>query len=100
MFLILVIVCFQNIVVQSFYSIYELILFMSQPEMAIDMKQRYIGHCNTGTDIKQASFVGQRGMLMTIHETFLFMLICKVNPLIMCKERRITCYSACTTFLY
>ncbi|KAL8487841.1 hypothetical protein ACS0TY_024235 [Phlomoides rotata] len=32
-----------------------------KPEMAIDMKQRYIGHCNTGTDIKQASFVGQRG---------------------------------------
>ncbi|KAH6781188.1 transducin family protein / WD-40 repeat family protein [Perilla frutescens var. hirtella] len=32
-----------------------------QPEMAIDMKQRYIGHCNTGTDIKQASFIGQRG---------------------------------------
>ncbi|KAI3460063.1 hypothetical protein Pfo_016726 [Paulownia fortunei] len=32
-----------------------------QPEMAIDMKQRYVGHCNTGTDIKQASFVGQRG---------------------------------------
>ncbi|KAG6422029.1 hypothetical protein SASPL_118590 [Salvia splendens] len=30
-------------------------------EMAIDMKQRYVGHCNTGTDIKQASFIGQRG---------------------------------------
>ncbi|XP_057773219.1 LOW QUALITY PROTEIN: protein ALTERED SEED GERMINATION 2 [Salvia miltiorrhiza] len=32
-----------------------------RPEMAIDMKQRYVGHCNTGTDIKQASFIGQRG---------------------------------------
>ncbi|KAK6130716.1 hypothetical protein DH2020_035533 [Rehmannia glutinosa] len=31
-----------------------------QPEMAIDMKQRYVGHCNIGTDIKQASFIGQR----------------------------------------
>ncbi|EPS64348.1 hypothetical protein M569_10433 [Genlisea aurea] len=30
-------------------------------EMAIDMKQRYVGHCNIGTDIKQASFIGQRG---------------------------------------
>ncbi|KAH7654664.1 WD and tetratricopeptide repeats protein 1 [Dioscorea alata] len=32
-----------------------------QPEVAIDMKQRYIGHCNIGTDIKQASFLGQLG---------------------------------------
>ncbi|KAF9599458.1 hypothetical protein IFM89_038552 [Coptis chinensis] len=32
-----------------------------QPESVIDMKQRYIGHCNVGTDIKQASFLGQRG---------------------------------------
>ncbi|CAF2352241.1 unnamed protein product [Brassica rapa] len=32
-----------------------------QPEGAIDMKRRYIGHCNIGTDIKQASFLGQRG---------------------------------------
>ncbi|KAL7127712.1 hypothetical protein ABFS83_14G269600 [Erythranthe nasuta] len=32
-----------------------------QPEMAVDMKQRYVGHCNIGTDIKQASFIGQRG---------------------------------------
>ncbi|KAM2493031.1 hypothetical protein PS1_044506 [Malus domestica] len=32
-----------------------------QPEAAIDMKQRYVGHCNVGTDIKQASFLGQRG---------------------------------------
>ncbi|KAL0736142.1 hypothetical protein Bca4012_012352 [Brassica carinata] len=32
-----------------------------QPEGAIDMKRRYIGHCNVGTDIKQASFLGQRG---------------------------------------
>ncbi|PIA56282.1 hypothetical protein AQUCO_00700547v1 [Aquilegia coerulea] len=32
-----------------------------QPEAVIDMKQRYIGHCNVGTDIKQASFLGQRG---------------------------------------
>ncbi|OMO57676.1 hypothetical protein COLO4_35194 [Corchorus olitorius] len=32
-----------------------------QPEAVIDMKRRYIGHCNVGTDIKQASFLGQRG---------------------------------------
>ncbi|XP_022768413.1 WD and tetratricopeptide repeats protein 1-like isoform X2 [Durio zibethinus] len=32
-----------------------------QPEAVIDMKRRYVGHCNVGTDIKQASFVGQRG---------------------------------------
>ncbi|KAM7514516.1 hypothetical protein LguiA_004099 [Lonicera macranthoides] len=32
-----------------------------QPEMVIDMKQRFVGHCNVGTDIKQASFLGQRG---------------------------------------
>ncbi|XP_030933686.1 WD and tetratricopeptide repeats protein 1 isoform X1 [Quercus lobata] len=31
------------------------------PEVAIDMKQRYVGHCNVGTDIKQASFLGQKG---------------------------------------
>ncbi|KAJ4796571.1 hypothetical protein LUZ62_047817 [Rhynchospora pubera] len=34
---------------------------LSQPEVAVDMKQRYVGHCNVGTDIKQASFLGQRG---------------------------------------
>ncbi|XP_074279406.1 protein ALTERED SEED GERMINATION 2 isoform X2 [Silene latifolia] len=32
-----------------------------QPETVIDMKRRYIGHCNVGTDIKQASFLGQTG---------------------------------------
>ncbi|AES73199.2 putative transcription factor WD40-like family [Medicago truncatula] len=32
-----------------------------QPEAAIDMKQRFIGHCNVGTDIKQANFLGQKG---------------------------------------
>ncbi|KAL6180033.1 hypothetical protein ACLB2K_046702 [Fragaria x ananassa] len=32
-----------------------------QPEAVIDMKQRFVGHCNVGTDIKQASFLGQRG---------------------------------------
>ncbi|XP_052624115.1 protein ALTERED SEED GERMINATION 2 [Lactuca sativa] len=32
-----------------------------QNERAIDMKQQYIGHCNIGTDIKQASFLGQKG---------------------------------------
>ncbi|CAH2073149.1 unnamed protein product [Thlaspi arvense] len=32
-----------------------------QPEGAIDMKRRYVGHCNVGTDIKQASFLGRRG---------------------------------------
>ena len=28
---------------------------------AYDYKQRYCGHCNTHTDIKEASFVGERG---------------------------------------
>ncbi|VFQ79016.1 unnamed protein product [Cuscuta campestris] len=37
------------------------ILPLLQPEAVIDMKQRYVGHCNVGTDIKQASFLGQRG---------------------------------------
>ncbi|KAJ7516416.1 hypothetical protein O6H91_22G057700 [Diphasiastrum complanatum] len=32
-----------------------------QVEVAVDMRQRYVGHCNTGTDIKQASFLGERG---------------------------------------
>ncbi|KAF3665899.1 WD and tetratricopeptide repeat protein, putative isoform 4 [Capsicum annuum] len=32
-----------------------------QPAAVIDMKQRYVGHCNVGTDIKQASFLGERG---------------------------------------
>ncbi|XP_057533698.1 protein ALTERED SEED GERMINATION 2 isoform X2 [Amaranthus tricolor] len=32
-----------------------------QPEAVIDMKQRYVGHCNVGTDIKQANFLGQNG---------------------------------------
>ncbi|KAM7253282.1 hypothetical protein ACFE04_008850 [Oxalis oulophora] len=32
-----------------------------QPEAVIDMKRRYVGHCNVGTDIKQASFLGQEG---------------------------------------
>lgn len=30
-------------------------------EVAVDMQQRYVGHCNTGTDIKQASFLGEKG---------------------------------------
>ncbi|KAH9546562.1 hypothetical protein CY35_12G103000 [Sphagnum magellanicum] len=32
-----------------------------QAEVAVDMRQRYVGHCNTGTDIKQASFLGEKG---------------------------------------
>ncbi|KAH0888035.1 hypothetical protein HID58_050464, partial [Brassica napus] len=34
---------------------------MMDLEGAIVMKGRYVGHCNVGTDIKQASFLGQRG---------------------------------------
>ncbi|KAG2554212.1 hypothetical protein PVAP13_9KG648500 [Panicum virgatum] len=30
-----------------------------QSDVAIDMKQRYVAHCNVGTDIKQASFLGE-----------------------------------------
>jgi len=32
-----------------------------QSDVAIDMKQRYVAHCNVGTDIKQASFLGEQG---------------------------------------
>eukprot|EP00249_Psilotum_nudum_P013622 c24430_g1_i1 orf=253-2565(+) len=34
---------------------------VSQMEAALDMRQRYVGHCNVGTDIKQASFLGEQG---------------------------------------
>lgn len=34
---------------------------LDEEEYAIDMVQRYVGHCNTGTDIKQASFLGGGG---------------------------------------
>lgn len=40
-------------------------LFLQPIDVAIDMKQRYIGHCNIGTDIKQASFLGQQGRHLT-----------------------------------
>lgn len=30
------------------------------------MKRRYVGHCNVGTDIKQASFLGQRGKFLGV----------------------------------
>ncbi|KAI5054823.1 hypothetical protein GOP47_0029968 [Adiantum capillus-veneris] len=34
---------------------------VTKAEVALDMRQRYVGHCNTGTDIKQATFLGERG---------------------------------------
>ncbi|KAK8646801.1 hypothetical protein V6N13_120573 [Hibiscus sabdariffa] len=40
--------------------VYFQYLFGFYPKAAIDMKRRYAGHCNVGTDIKQASFLGQR----------------------------------------
>lgn len=43
----------------SFFCFSQIVL---QPETVIDMKQRYVGHCNVGTDIKQASFLGERGI--------------------------------------
>ncbi|MCO5581572.1 hypothetical protein L7F22_035460 [Adiantum nelumboides] len=33
----------------------------TQAEVALDMRQRFVGHCNIGTDIKQATFLGERG---------------------------------------
>ncbi|XP_022735851.1 WD and tetratricopeptide repeats protein 1-like isoform X9 [Durio zibethinus] len=45
----------------SFRAHYCMAEALQQPEAVIDMKQRYVGHCNVGTDIKQASFLGQRG---------------------------------------
>ncbi|TVU48147.1 hypothetical protein EJB05_07773 [Eragrostis curvula] len=35
--------------------------YETSSEVAIDMKQRYVAHCNVGTDIKQASFLGEQG---------------------------------------
>lgn len=32
------------------------------------MKQRFVGHCNIGTDIKQASFLGQNGTYATFNQ--------------------------------
>ncbi|KAH9321611.1 hypothetical protein KI387_016250, partial [Taxus chinensis] len=34
---------------------------LPQMEITVDMRQRYVGHCNVGTDIKQASFLGRKG---------------------------------------
>lgn len=45
------------------FLFYSSILCNLQSEVAVDMKQRYIGHCNMGTDIKQASFLGQLGVI-------------------------------------
>lgn len=35
------------------------------------MKRRYVGHCNVGTDIKQASFLGQRGNFLRVENLML-----------------------------
>lgn len=54
-------------------ELFFFVVFKMQPEVVVDMKQRYVGHCNVGTDIKQASFLGQRGILFIIsyfHELF------------------------------
>ncbi|XP_042427263.1 protein ALTERED SEED GERMINATION 2-like isoform X2 [Zingiber officinale] len=40
---------------------FETAISGDEPEITIDMKRRYIGHCNVGTDIKQASFLGGQG---------------------------------------
>lgn len=37
----------------------------------MDMKRRYVGHCNVGTDIKQASFLGQRGKFVLVADFML-----------------------------
>lgn len=34
------------------------------------MRQRYVGHCNTGTDIKQASFLGEKGSFLSLSCSF------------------------------
>ncbi|GJN08843.1 hypothetical protein PR202_ga26802 [Eleusine coracana subsp. coracana] len=39
-----------------------------QSEAAIDMKQRYVAHCNVGTDIKQASFLGEQDRFYVVLE--------------------------------
>lgn len=51
-------------------------MYLLQPEAVIDMKQRYIGHCNVGTDIKQASFLGQRGMSLCVTVSNFSSMIC------------------------
>ncbi len=38
---------------------------VDRQSMAYDYKQRYCGHCNTHTDIKEASFIGERGGFVT-----------------------------------
>lgn len=47
-----------------FVQVHDTNLSLFQPEAVIDMKQRYVGHCNVGTDIKQASFLGQKGRFL------------------------------------
>lgn len=64
------IVCVLSIVCRILDIVYSIVVpivnnscfIPLQPEPAIDMKQRFVGHCNVGTDIKQASFLGQRGI--------------------------------------
>ncbi|KAG6786327.1 hypothetical protein POTOM_007927 [Populus tomentosa] len=40
-----------------YHLVYSNVVLLPKP---IEMKQRYVGHCNVGTDIKRASFLGQR----------------------------------------
>lgn len=47
------------------------------------MKRRYVGHCNVGTDIKQASFLGQRGNFVRVAN---FMLS-ECNPSVVERSR-------------
>lgn len=48
---------------EAVYS--DLLVCAQQAEVAVDMRQRYVGHCNAGTDIKQASFLGERGIFLS-----------------------------------
>ena len=50
-----------NVILWSYFVDLGLHAWCMQVDVAVDMQQRYVGHCNTGTDIKQASFLGEKG---------------------------------------
>lgn len=62
-----------------FFHVYIMcgFFYILQHEVAVDMKQRFIGHCNVGTDIKQASFLGQQGAQNK--QVFFFFLLINEN---------------------
>lgn len=70
-----------------------------QSDVAIDMKQRYVAHCNVGTDIKQASFLGEQGQAIPCCIVVLVLFQIAVFPSINCifhlhiNNRNLSCKS-------